>query len=239
MKSSSSAVSDETVGYLACLLSYEMSNCNRESILHLKGLQSIIKLKGGLTTFSEPLVMMLECLDLCHALMFDEQPLLAACDHRHRATDVEHHLANSSALLRLLRNEAEDFYHDDTLPNAYKQRLMHTPRLLRDVMDVVEFLGPIPDFWKTVDIPDEVAAPYRQRLEEARSMGLSPDSKTPDAHYLARIVYLRILLMYNLDVLRIHPDHPSNQSTIDGLWDTGRKISETAWEPLPYLRLWM
>ncbi|QIW95065.1 hypothetical protein AMS68_000583 [Peltaster fructicola] len=240
MKASSSAVSDETIGYLACLLSYEMSKGSRESILHLQGLQSIIRLKGGLSTFSKSLSMMLECLDLCHALMFDEKPILTTCDGLyHGEADVDQQFESCLAMFRLLRSETEDFNNNTADSNPYKQRLVHTSKLIQDVMDVIDFLGPIPDFWKTVDVPDEVAAPYQRRLEQARSMGLEPDPLAPDAHYLARIVYLRILLMYNLDVLRIHPDHPSNQATIDGLWDTARKISEAAWAPLPYLRLWI
>ena len=53
-------MSDETVGCLSCLLSFEMSTGNKAAVLHLHGLKSIIDLKGGLHTFNEPMVMMLE-----------------------------------------------------------------------------------------------------------------------------------------------------------------------------------
>lgn len=240
MQGSSSAVSDEVVGYMACLLSYEMSKYSTESKLHLRGLQSIIRLKGGLTTFCKPLAMMLECLDLCHALVFNEKPLLITPETWHNGDSNNcRRVENCLAMFRLLRNELEDFFNTTASDDPYKQRIINTPRLLQDIMDVIDFSKPSPAFDKASNVPDEIAAPYRRRLELARSMGMVADARAPDAHYLARIVYLRILLMYNLDVLHIHPDHPSNQSILDALWDTSRKISEAAWAPLPYLRLWM
>lgn len=60
MKFASTATSSETVGCLACLLSFEMSTGSKASGLHLHGLKSIINLKGGIHTFPEPMIMMLE-----------------------------------------------------------------------------------------------------------------------------------------------------------------------------------
>ncbi|KAF2159057.1 hypothetical protein M409DRAFT_30478 [Zasmidium cellare ATCC 36951] len=89
MQSSLAATTDETMSTLLFLVSYEFYRLNPEAITHLKGLRSILRLKGqnraGMKWGGG---MVLETLDLLTALWQSTDPLM---------TPVEDHVESSNA----------------------------------------------------------------------------------------------------------------------------------------------
>ncbi|KAJ8607787.1 hypothetical protein MRB53_040083 [Persea americana] len=201
MKTSETAVTDETVGYLACLLSYEN--------LHSK--------YGKLTRYS---------LDLTHALLFDTDPMITvadpACDVSQTRMET---YQGACSVLRLLHNEHDDFQHMVDHEHApYRERLQTLPELFKSVTNILT--GYMEEQNETTaSLKAERAETFKRALERFREMSIVPDASAPDAHYLARIVYLRALLIYNVSVHHLAGTHPVNQSYSS--WNVGYSVENS------------
>lgn len=172
--------------------------------------------------------------------MFDVDPVYTTPDPASLpagSTGLNHRFEAAHAIMNLLKVEAFDYNRQKSDRDPYRRRLGFVPRLIDNVKEMLtfyEFNG-----WQGACMDPDLAYRWRQQLDDARLQGLEPDPSSPDAHYLARIVYLRWLLVYNLSVHPLPPEDPSNQAVIDSIWDTVWKVSEEAWSGLAYLRLWM
>lgn len=170
--------------------------------------------------------------------MFDADPMITlpdpACE---LPSNPNATYEGACSILRLLDNECVDFCQQIDHEHApYRERLQMLPTLIGSIAEVLaEFV----DKSETTSVNSARASNFRQALEQAREMSIVPDAAAPDAHYLARIVYLRVLLVYNISVHHLDAAHPTNQATLHGMWDTAWKIKESTWTHLPYLRLWM
>ncbi|EMC93605.1 hypothetical protein BAUCODRAFT_150903 [Baudoinia panamericana UAMH 10762] len=69
-----SGLDDDTTSALGSLASYEISRGSTESMLHLLGIAQIIELRGGIKQIRpRRLAMLLEILDICHAVYFSKR----------------------------------------------------------------------------------------------------------------------------------------------------------------------
>lgn len=204
---------------------------------HLEGLRSTVDLKGGIESpdLDAPLAMMIESLDLIHAVMFGTQPIIAKFEPQ---TDYDS-MSDMTAFERLSRiilAEHERFR--QSAHTAYRTRLEPFSTVLADAVDA--FGSASPSSASQNSNPEGRAVlKFCGSLEKARKAGVERDDNVADAHYLARMCYLEMLVWYNLISHKISPGDKSNAVIIDSMYDTMCKIDDYTWQQVPYLRLWM
>ena len=246
MQTPSTATSDETIGTLSCLLSFEISRCSGEALTHLRGLRSIIKMRGGLDTMTfSGISRMLETLDLLHAAIFDCKPLLTSPDMPASVTLADLEVSEAQAFARLiplLAAEQEDF---QKMNSTYSATLRQLPDLLASAVHLLNdelhsSLRVEADTKMKATTPGgNIIADFKERLDRFGQLGFEEHPDFFDAHHLARACHLNFVIFYNLVIHRLPHRHRSNQKYADALFFAIRGTKERTWEGISYLRLWI
>lgn len=179
-------------------------------------------------------------LDLCHSLTFDAEPVFTVPNDEllpAGSTTLNARYEVAHSVMNLLKLEAHDYGRARPGNDPYRRRIAFVSHLVDSIKEMLTFYEL--NGWKGNHVAPGLAHRWQQQLESARFQGLEADVEAADAHYLARIIYLRWLLMYNLSVHPLPPEHPSNQAVLDSIWNTSWKISEHTWSGLSYMRIWM
>ncbi|KAF2725009.1 hypothetical protein K431DRAFT_116892 [Polychaeton citri CBS 116435] len=241
MRVPSTAVSDETVGTLACLLSFELSKGNSEATTHLRGLSGIVNVKGGVNSlgFDGNLTMMVECLDLIHAALFDTTPLLTNADPGSRAPSPGMDQGDADLFDRispLLVAEQQDL--QQGIQTAHNVKLREVPQLLASASAALRGSSILPtqDFILYKDDPSLL---FRDGLDRFGQQSIHGINETDDSHQLARACHLTLVIFYNLAINKVPYRHHSNQRNCQWLCDAVRNIQDSTWQLVPYFRLWI
>ena len=238
IRSPISATSNETIGALACLLSFEMSRGSGEALTHLQGLKSIIDENGGMDeSLLGGITMMLETLDLLHAALFDAEPVLTTRDVLEPL--VQSDLSDAQTFVHLtplVIAEQEDFHKKNTL---YREHLQQLPELLRNAFNLLDGVLKEGVNLNISLVPTDSIEHFEKCIEHFGQLASLNFNHSPDASNLIRTCHLNLVIISNLVRYRMPHRHKINQKYADGLYSAFRSVSDQAWEHLWYLRLWM
>lgn len=209
---------------------YQMSKGSGEAVMHLRGLKSIIGLQNAHALDrlqTDGVHLMLETLDLLHAVLYDEDPVLVEAP----TLQSEEALSDQdmpSWLSRLLFAEQDNFQKQG--PTAYTQNLQRLPSIIAHVGAVLK--SEIIEQRNYCRIEE-----YRKDLETFGRESCSNHVTAPDAQHLGRCCFQLMCILFNLVVNKVPHRHQSNQPHVNELFDAVRRIKNSTWSPIPYLRL--
>lgn len=242
MRVPSTAVSDETVGTLACLLSFELSKGNPEATTHLRGLNSIINVKGGVNSlgFDGNLSMMVECLDMIHAALFDTTPLLTTAEPGSRGSSPETGQGDADLFDRmspLLVAEQQDL--QQRPQTAHSTKLQEVPQILIYASAALRGSSTGTGVHDYMLYKDDHSLLFRESLDHFGQQSIHGVNQTDDSHQLARACHLTLVIFYNLVINKVPYRHNSNQRNCQWLCDAVRNVRDNTWQLVPYFRLWI
>ncbi|KAF2165834.1 hypothetical protein M409DRAFT_55694 [Zasmidium cellare ATCC 36951] len=238
MQSPDLATTDETVGALACLLSFEMSKGSTEALTHLQGLQSVIALKGGLDKLQlQGVPMMIKTLDLLYAVLFDSEPILINSQTL-KATNTSSSESPSdfdafAKLIPILVAEQEALQQSNQVLHA--EQLEGLPMILQNASSCLQADSNNSSSHPTTD--SEATETFRAGLVAFGQHACMEDQLNPDSIHLGRCCYFTLSTLFNVIVNKAPHRHAKNQKLVEHVFDAIQRVKNSTWASIPYLRL--
>ncbi|KAK4495820.1 hypothetical protein PRZ48_013088 [Zasmidium cellare] len=237
MQSPDLATSDQTIGALACLLSFEMSKGSPEALTHLQGLQSIITLKGGLDKLQlEGVPMMIQTLDLLYAVLFDTQPILMDPQTTQSTDPPLKSLSDSDVFARLVRILlAEQQALQKSAQVLHADQLEAVSALLQNASACLQADSGSSTIHPSID--SEATETFRTSLVAFGQHACVDDPLNPDSIHLGRCCYFTFSTLFNVIVNKAPHRHTKNQKLVEHVYDAMQRVKNSTWASIPYLRL--
>lgn len=213
-----------------------MSRGSEEALTHLRGLKSIVKVRGGVEQLEMgTLSTMLQTLDVLHAVLFDCQPVLVkATTDTDMFASTEDIDPDPDGLPKMFASILmEQVFFQTSGPQAHVDVLRPLHAIIREAGSLLR--DEVSD--TTAFTPGSIGR-YHEALEYFYQRTRLEDTPA-DAFELVRCAYSMALIHFNSIADKIPFRHAANQANADGLFDAICRVKNQTWEELPYLRLLM
>lgn len=196
---------------------------------HLRGLKSIINLRGDTGNLHlDGVHMMLESLDLLHAVLYDNEPILANASASEVAERSDSIKSKPTWFTSLLLAEQDEFQKAGRTP--YTDNLVGLTSIIEGVGNILRN-----EFLPTRD--PSLVEKVRNDLEDFGRRATRDHPSAPDARHLGRCCFQYMCILFNLTANKVPHRHKSNQLNVEQLYDAVRRVKNSTWQQIPYHRL--